>query len=286
MIKADNLTKKFKNSKGIFNVSFNVGKGEVLGFIGPNGAGKSTTIRHLMGFLKPDSGKAEIDGLDCWDKATEVKDKIGYLPGEIVFPSNMSAYDFIKLQSSIRNIKDKKRVNDLIDRFNLNMNIAVKNMSKGMKQKLAIVSTFMGNPDVILLDEPSTGLDPLMQRELINLFKEEKEKGKTIFLSSHIFEEIETIADSICIIKDGKIVENEKFSAIHERLKPSLIVRLSDNKDIEKIKIQHSVLDEKTVGIEINNNENEIIAQLSQCNIKNIDVKKVTLSDIFEKYYV
>lgn len=286
MIKAYNLTKKFKNGKGIFDVNFNVEKGEVLGFIGPNGAGKSTTIRHLMGFLKPDSGKAEIDGIDCWDKATKVKEKIGYLPGEIVFPSNMSAYDFIKLQSNIRNIKDKNRINDLIDRFNLNMSIAVKSMSKGMKQKLAIVSTFMGNPDVILLDEPSTGLDPLMQKELINLFKEEKKKGKTIFLSSHIFEEIETIADSICIIKNGKIVENEKFSAIHERLKPSLIVSLADYKDIDKIKIPHNIIDKNTIGIEINNNENEIIAQLSECNIKNIDVKKVSLSDIFEKYYI
>lgn len=286
MIKVDNLTKKFKNDKGIFDVSFKVEKGEVLGFIGPNGAGKSTTIRHLMGFLKPDSGKATISDHDCWFESEEVKKKIGYLPGEIAFISDMSSYSFIKLQSNIHQITDKKRTDDLINRFNLNMNISIKNMSKGMKQKLAIVATFMGNPDVILLDEPSTGLDPLMQKELISLFKEEKDKGKTIFLSSHIFEEIETIADSICIIKDGKIVENEKFSAIHERLKPSLILTIEDKNDIDKIKIPYNVITDNKIGIEINNNENEIITQLSKCRIKNMDVKKITLSDIFEKYYV
>lgn len=286
MIKVKNLTKKFKNGKGIFGISFEVGQGEVFGFIGPNGAGKSTTIRHLMGFLKPDSGTATISDYDCWFKAERVKNKIGYLPGEIVFPSEMSASDFIKLQAGIRNIKDKRKTDELIERFNLNTNVPIKNMSKGMKQKLAIVSAFMGDPEIILLDEPSTGLDPLMQRELISLFKEEKSKGKTIFLSSHIFEEIENVADTICIIKDGKIVEYEKFSEIHKKLKPILLVTLKNKSQLDKINIPHTVLSDEKIGIEINNNENEIIGQLSKCDIKNIDVKKVSLEDIFEKYYI
>ena len=286
MIKVNNLTKKYKNGKGIFDISFEVGQGEVFGFIGPNGAGKSTTIRHLMGFLKPDSGTSAISEYDCWVNSEQVKSKIGYLPGEIVFPSEMSASDFIKLQAGIRNIVDKKKTEELIERFNLNINVPIKNMSKGMKQKLAIVSAFMGDPEIILLDEPSTGLDPLMQRELIALFKEEKRKGKTIFLSSHIFEEIENVADTICIIKDGKIVEYEKFSEIHKQLKPILLVTLKDKSHLDKINIPYTVLSDDKIGIEINDNENEIISQLSKCDIKNIDVKKVSLDDIFEKYYI
>lgn len=286
MINVKSLTKRFKNGKGIFDVSFEVGEGEVLGFIGPNGAGKSTTIRHLMGFLKPDSGTATISGHDCWYESSSIKNKTSYLPGEIVFPGGMSARDFIKLQEGIRCIKDKRKTDELIERFNLDVNISVKSMSKGMKQKLAIISAFMGDPEVILLDEPSTGLDPLMQKELISLLKEEKSKGKTIFLSSHIFGEIENVADAICIIKNGKIVEYEKFSEIHKKLKPILLVTLRDKNQMEKMSIPYAPLTEEEIGIEINDNENEIISQLSKCDIKSIDVKKVSLDDIFEKYYI
>lgn len=286
MIKVSHLTKQFKNGKGILDVSFNIGEGEVLGFIGPNGAGKSTTIRHFMGFLKPDSGKAEIAGHDCWLESELVKSKISYLPGEIVFPAGLSARDFLKLQIGIRNIKSTSKMENLIDRFHLNMDIAIKSMSKGMKQKLAIVSAFMGDAEVILLDEPSTGLDPLMQRELIALFREEKERGKTIFLSSHIFAEIENVADTICFIKSGKIVEYEKLSEIHKKLKPVLLVTLRDSEEAQKLNLPFTVLPNRQIGIEIDHNENEIIRRLSECDIESMDVKKITLDDIFEKYYV
>lgn len=285
MIHAEHLTKRFPNGKGIFDVGFDVGEGEVLGFIGPNGAGKSTTIRSLMGFLKPDGGNAEIAGYSCWREAERVKSKIGYLPGEIVFPSGMSARHFLNLQAEIRNIRDQSRMESLIDRFCLNTGIPIKSMSKGMKQKLAIVSAFMGDAEVILLDEPSTGLDPLMQKEFIALLREEKGRGKTIFLSSHIFTEIENVADAICFIKSGKIVEYEKFSEIHKRLKPLLLVTLRHAGEAEKLHIPFTVLGQNKVGIEIDHNENEMLRQLSQCDVENIDVKKTTLDDIFEKYY-
>ena len=285
MIQVSGLTKRFKNGKGIFNVSFDVGGGEVLGFIGPNGAGKSTTIRHLMGFLKPDSGNARIAGYHCWLESEQVKSKTAYLPGEIVFPAGMSASDFLNFQLGIRKIDDKSKMKNLIDRFHLNIEIPIIRMSKGMKQKLAIVSTFMGSSEVILLDEPSTGLDPLMQKELIALCREEKGRGATILLSSHIFAEIENIADTVCFIKNGKIIEYEKFSEIHKKLKPVLLVTLHDGNDTDKLHVPFTVLPDKKIGIKIDHNENEIIRQLSKCDVENIDVKKITLDDIFEKYY-
>lgn len=285
MIKVSNLTKKFKNGKGIFNLNFEVKRGEVFGFIGPNGAGKSTTIRHLMGFLKANEGEAKILGYDSWNESEKIKRKIGYLPGEIVFPEGMSAREFLKLQQGIREITDNKSVEDLIERFKLNIDIPIKKMSKGMKQKLAIVSAFMGDPEIIFLDEPSTGLDPLMQKELISLFKERKEKGKTIFLSSHIFEEIETVADTICIIKNGKIVDYEKVKDINKTIHPIVKVILSNKSDMEKIKIPFNKVNENELEIELKNNINEIIRDLAKYEIKELRIKEVTLRDVFEKYY-
>lgn len=285
MIEVNHLTKRFRNGKGIFDVGFHVEEGEVLGFIGPNGAGKSTTIRHLMGFLKPDSGTAEIAGHDCWAESELVKSRIRYLPGEIVFPAGMSARDFLKLQLGIRRVSDAGRMKNLIDRFRLNPDIPIKSMSKGMKQKLAIISTFMSDSDVILLDEPSTGLDPLMQKELIALFREEKNRGKTIFLSSHIFSEIETVADTICFIKSGKIIDHEKLSEIDRKIKPVLLVRLCGEDEAGKLQIPFTAYPGGKIGFEIDRNENEIIRQLSTCDVESIEVKKPTLGDIFEKYY-
>lgn len=285
IIKVEHLTKRFKNGKGIFNINFNVEKGEVFAFIGPNGAGKSTTIRHLMGFLKPDDGISIIKEMSCWEKTKEVKALVGYLPGEIVFPSAMTAKEFIALQENLKHVKNKKSSKDLIDRFGLNVNVAVKKMSKGMKQKLAIVAAFMSDPEIIILDEPSTGLDPVMQKELIEVLKEEKKKGKTIFLSSHIFEEIEQVADAICIVKDGRIVENQKYSEVKEKNKQRLEVKLLNSDNLEKIKIPYQVLGDNYISFEIENNENSIIQALAQCNVIKFNTKDVSLADIFEKYY-
>lgn len=285
MIEVGNLNKKFSNGKGIFDISFNVSEGEVFGFIGPNGAGKSTTIRHLMGFLKPDQGYAKINGLDCWNNAKEIKKYIGYLPGEIVFPSSFTAREFICLQEELKGCKNNSRSKEIIERFELNINVPIKKMSKGMKQKLAIVVTFMNDPQIVILDEPSTGLDPIMQRNLIELFKEEKQKGKTIFLSSHIFEEIETVADTICIVKNGKIVENQKYEDVKKKINPILIVTLKNIEDIDRIYLPYNIIEGNRVAIEIVDNADDIIKMLSNFAISEIDVKKVSLTDVFEKHY-
>ena len=238
-----------------------------------------------MGFLQADEGKAEILGYDCWNEAEKIKKYIGYLPGEIVFPDGMSAKDFLSFQQGIRDINDNKSVEELIERFKLNINIPIKRMSKGMKQKLAIVAAFMGDPEIIFLDEPSSGLDPLMQEELIKLFKEKKDEGKTIFLSSHIFEEIETIADTICIIKDGKIVDYNKVKEINKEIHSLAIASFINAKDINNIKIPFNKVSNNKIEIEINNNINEIIRTLAEFNIENLQIKEATLRDIFKKYY-
>ncbi|MCY3040177.1 MULTISPECIES: ABC transporter ATP-binding protein [Aerococcus] len=285
MIKIDHVTKSFDHHKGIFDISLEVADGQVMGFIGPNGAGKSTTIRHLMGFLKADKGTLTINGLDCWREADQVKKGLGYLPGEIVFPSGLSAHDFLAMQREIHRHQDTRLAEDLIDRFQLNMAIPIHKMSKGMKQKLALVACFMCDPDIIILDEPSTGLDPLMQEELIQLLREEKAKGKTIFLSSHVLEEIERIADEICIIKEGRIVKKLDIAQLHAEMKEFLQVTLKDEKPLSLTLPGIEDLGQQTYRIPLEGDYNALLRELAQHDIADLRGQAVTLRELFQKYY-
>lgn len=202
----EHLTKDYGNQKGIFDVSLTIQEGEVFGFLGPNGAGKTTTIRHLLGFIQPQSGTATILGHDCWKESHQIKHHLGYLPAEIAFPENMTGIQLIHHTAKMNQLTDLTRANELIARFEFDPSTSIKRMSKGMKQKVGIVCAFMHDPKLLVLDEPTTGLDPLMQSVFVQLIQEEKTKGTSILMSSHIFEEIEGTCDRIAMIKEGKIV--------------------------------------------------------------------------------
>lgn len=217
IISITNLTRNYGAGKGIFNVSFGVGKGEVFGFLGPNGAGKTTTIRHLMGFIKPEAGKCTINSFDCWKSSDKIQQVLGYIPGEINFFDDMSGTEFLKFIEKYHNIGAESRQKELLERFELNPKSKIKKMSKGMKQKLGIVAAFMHNPEILIMDEPSSGLDPLMQSRFVDLVAEEKKRGKTILLSSHMFEEVERTCDRIGIIRKGKLVAIDSVEALRER---------------------------------------------------------------------
>jgi len=206
VIEVKKLTKDYGQGRGIFDVTFEVHKGETLGFLGPNGAGKSTTMRHLMGFLAPDSGYCEIGGLNCRIYAKEIMKRVGYVPGQIDFPDVGSGTNFLKIQAQYLGIKDMRYTEKLIDLFKIDTSAPLKRMSKGMKQKMALVAAFMSKPDILLLDEPSTGLDPVMRDALIELILEQKKRGATVFMSSHIFKELEDTCDKVTFIHDGKVI--------------------------------------------------------------------------------
>lgn len=206
-IKINHLTKNYGKGRGIFDVSLEIQKGEVYGFVGINGAGKTTTIRHMMGFLKPDGGSVTINGLDATKKSAEVKRYVSYIPGEINFPGNTSGEEFLKEQIYLSGRGNWEYAKELSDLLQLDVSVKVNSMSKGMKQKAAIVSAFASDADILIMDEPTTGLDPLMRDIFLDLIKEEKEKGKTIFMSSHIFHEVEEVCDRVAVIRQGKIIE-------------------------------------------------------------------------------
>ncbi len=205
IISTEHLTKDYGRGRGIFDLSLDIHRGEVFGYLGTNGSGKTTTIRHMMGFLRADSGTVTVNGLNPWTNAPDVMKNVSYIPGEIAFPDLKTGTDFFRVQAQFLGVKDFAYMNHLIDLLGLDPSASLKRMSKGMKQKTAIVAALMGDRDILILDEPTTGLDPLMRETFLELIREEKAKGRTIFMSSHIFEEIEDVCDRAAIIHNGRI---------------------------------------------------------------------------------
>ncbi len=287
MIQLQNVTREFSNGKGIFDVSFQVHKGEVFGFIGPNGAGKSTTIRHLMGFMKSDSGKAIINGLDCWNDATEIKRYVGYLPGEIAFMEGMTGSGFLELLEGMRGMKNHARKTSLIERLEFDPNTPIRKMSKGMKQKVGLVAAFMHDPEVYILDEPTSGLDPLMQQRFIELILEEKERGKTILMSSHMFREMEKTCDRAAMIKDGRIIAENDMETFQKEKKQQFQVTVRTKEDMQKL-LQHSYvkpLGETAAEIQVNHQINEMIALLHEVDVVALRSVEEDLENLFLHYY-
>lgn len=207
VIKTNGLTRDYGEGRGIFGIDLEIKRGEVFGYVGTNGSGKTTTIRSMMGFIKSDSGSADLLGMDSWRNAPEIMQSVSYIPGEIAFPALATGTEFLKSQAEYLGVTDYTYMNHLIELLQLDPSANLKRMSKGMKQKTAIVAALMGEKDILVLDEPTTGLDPLMREAFLTMIREEKAKGHTVFMSSHIFEEIEDVCDRVAMIKDGKIVD-------------------------------------------------------------------------------
>lgn len=297
MIEVSQLTKDYGAGRGVFDVSIHVDKGEVFGFLGPNGAGKSTTIRHLMGFSRPDSGTAVILGMNMFDNYDKVLNRVGYIPGEIALPAGLTGREFIKMIRDMQKIENRERLDEMLRIFELNDNILdneTKRMSLGVKRKLAIVTAFMSDPDVLILDEPTSGLDPVMQERFVQLIRSEKECGKTILLSSHIFSEIDSTCDRIAIIKDGRIVsEFEADSLKHATGKYYTVVFDNEN---EKNSFKKQCEAKSLLNL-ISENETEVylfvddaslgflIEALSELEVRSFSNRKESLEDYFMKFY-
>ena len=205
-IEVKNLTKDYGHDKGIFDVTFSVREGEIFGFLGPNGAGKTTTIRHLMGFIRPDRGKASILGLDCFRNRDQIQEELGYLPGEVALMDEMTGIQFLQFIARMKGIKDESRMKELIELFELDPRGKIRKMSKGMKQKVSMLLALIISPQTLLVDEPMVGLDPSSIEETLQLFVRLKQQGVAILISTHIIDVIEAIWDSAYIMDHGRIV--------------------------------------------------------------------------------
>jgi len=288
MIEVVHLTKVYNSGKGIFDVSFEVKQGEVFGFLGPNGAGKTTTIRQLLGFTNANSGYAKIMDLDTRLEDAKIKQHLGYLPGEIAFFDSMTGHEFLNFISDLRHQKHAPLRQALIDRFELESDRAIRKMSKGMKQKVALIAAFMHDPSILILDEPTSGLDPLMQRRFIDLIQEEKSRGKTILMSSHQFEEVEKTCERVAIIKDGRIVEVQSIQDLKQQVKRRYIITFQDETSVRAFimkGLETKPINHLSVEVTLHNNINELIASLQGLHVTSLDMMSQSLEQIFIHYY-
>jgi ABC-2 type transport system ATP-binding protein len=296
VLQIEHLTKDYGQNRGVFDVSFNVEKGEVYGFLGPNGAGKTTTIRHIMGFSRPQKGCTFVNRLNSWESASEIQKNLGYLPGEIALPEALTGTQFINMMAEMRGMRDMTHIHYLIKKFELEPSGSLKRMSLGMKRKLAIVTAFMHDPDILVLDEPTSGLDPIMQNIFIEFIKEEKEKGKTILLSSHIFSEIDATCDKISIIKEGRLISTFVAEELRHNESKTFKIEFNTKDEFERFRSEVeipkrlnviSVKSHKNqVKIHVNDSDiNKFMNIISDYNLNFFSEIKFTLEDYFMKFY-
>lgn len=297
VIEVSHLTKDYGFGRGVFDVSIHVNRGEVFGFLGPNGAGKSTTIRHLLGFSKPQSGSTRIFGQETFDRYDKILNRVGYIPGEIALPAGLTGWEFIRMMQSMQGIKNDERLSEMLSLFELEDNVLkgeTKRMSLGVKRRLAIVTAFMSDPEVLILDEPTSGLDPVMQENFIQFIHSEKRRGKTILLSSHIFSEIDSTCDRIAIIKDGHIVSEFIANDLKHASRKYYTVDFGDaeaKQDFAAVAVNipsFTLISEHDESIYLSVEDrdlNELIQLLSGMNVRTFSNRKETLEDYFMKFY-
>ena len=289
LIEIKNLTKDYGDDKGIFDVNLDIYKGEMIGFVGTNGSGKTTTIRNILGFIKPTSGTVTVNGLHTWENQSEVAKLIGYVPGEIAFPDLKTGTNFLKSQAEFLGVSDLSYANSLIEKLQLDPRANLKRMSKGMKQKTALVAALMADKPIIILDEPTTGLDPLMRDAFLEIIKEEHKKGKTIFMSSHMFEEMEETCDRVALISNGHLVDIANMDEIRNRSVNDFKIEFNNKDDYLKfVKGNYKVIrlqdeyNQVTISLE-KNKINDLFNDLKNYDVKFISEVKYSLEKYFKE---
>lgn len=289
IIETNNLTKFYGKSRGIIDLNLQVKEGEIFGFLGPNGAGKTTTIRILLDFIRPTKGSAFIFGLDTQKDSLKIKEEVGYLPGEVCQYENLTAFKYLNYLTRFNKNGKGENIENLAKRLDLDLNREIKHLSKGNKQKVAIIQALMTEPKLLILDEPTAGLDPLMQNEFYYLMQEEKEKGRTIFLSSHILSEVEKECDRIGIIKEGRLIAVEEILHLKEKRPKIIEVEFVDDKKVEEFRLLNLEKiykkDKKFIIYIKKELINEAIDLISKFKIENMKISDATLEDLFFEYY-
>lgn len=290
VIKTQNLTKYYLRGKvlGVKDLSLDIKEGEIFGFIGPNGAGKSTTIRLLLDLIRPTSGHGEIFGLDMNRDTVKIKDKVGYLPGEIFLEENITGEECINYYKNFKNQVDDKYLSELCKRFDFLTSKKICDYSKGNKQKLAIILALMHKPKLLILDEPTSGLDPLNQHEFFDILIETKKWGTTTFLSTHILEEANKVCDHVGVIKEGKLAGIEDIDDFRTKNIRDIHIKTSIDIPIKELEIEGITKVEKiqngylltTVGPNA-----EILKKILKHKIEDIEITKPTLEEIFIRFY-
>jgi len=288
IISVSNLTKYYGSSLGVQNINFTVNQGEIFGFLGPNGAGKTTTIRILLDLLRPSSGEINIFGHEIYNHSLEIRKRCGYLPGNFFAYGNMTGADFLRFVASMRKTGSGLQ-ESLIDRFQLSQNDRlqkIKHLSHGTLQKLGIIQAFFHQPELLILDEPTIGLDPLMQEEFYRLLREMQNEGKTIFFSSHNLPEVEKVCHRIAIIREGEMVALETLEGLKKKKLKRLQFTLS--RPVPGLDLPGAnLVDQKALSYEylVEGDIQTLLQRLSTLPIEDLTFPEPDLEEVFMAYY-
>jgi ABC-2 type transport system ATP-binding protein len=287
VIEVTNLTKYYGKSRGIVDVSFAEEEGEIFGFIGPNGAGKSTTIRLLLSLIHPTSGKATVFGKDVTTHGPQIRREIGYLPSEVFYYEGMKVIDLLRYSASFYDCDCEARMRELSEYMELEMNRRISDLSYGNKKKVGIVQGLLHSPKLLFLDEPTAGLDPLMQRKFFDLIRQENARGVTVFFSSHILGEVQRLCTRVAIIREGKIVEISNIRTLQQNNYKKIRITAEglDTAAFTLPGVTELQIENGTLTFFFKGDIKAVLQKLSGAMVSDITIEEPTLEEIFMHYY-
>jgi ABC-2 type transport system ATP-binding protein len=288
VIETRDLTMYYSRRRGIEKINLRVEQGEVFGFLGPNGAGKSTTLRVLLDVIRPTTGQALLFGLDSRENGKEARKRIGYLPGELSLPDHLTAQQFFKVMAGVRGLKDTIYQKMLCDRLQLDTSRRIREFSRGNKQKVGLVAAMMHKPELLILDEPTGGLDPLVQRTVLELVRESRNEGRTVFFSSHILSEVQAVCDRVGIIREGLLISVERVDTLIKQQFRRL--RLTLEQTPPPAAFDHNGVKEldrfnNSITLQIHDGMQGVMETALRYGLKDVEEQPVTLEEIFMAYY-
>src|SRR5512136_2639219 len=287
IIEVTKLTKYYGKSRGIIDVSFSEEEGEIFGFIGPNGAGKSTTIRLLLSLIHPTSGSASVFGQDVTTHGPQIRRDIGYLPSEVYYYEGMKVKDLLKYSASFYDCDCTQRIQDLSELMELEMSRRISDLSYGNKKKVGIVQGLLHSPKLLFLDEPTAGLDPLMQRKFFDMIRQENARGVTVFFSSHILGEVQRMCNRVGIIREGKIAEISDIRTLQQNNYKKVHVEATGI-DVSSFNMQgvtNLQAEDNTVNFFFKGDINTVLQKIVPLQVSDVTIEEPTLEEIFMHYY-
>jgi ABC-2 type transport system ATP-binding protein len=284
------LTKFYGSRRGIEDLNLAVREGEVFGYLGPNGAGKTTTIRLLLDLIRPTRGRASIAGLDTHRQSLEARRRTGYLPGELKLPAQSTASSYLRFLGRLRGGVERRVVDELAERLELDLDRRIGSLSRGNKQKVGIVAAFMHDPEILVLDEPTSGLDPLKQQDVLELIGERAAAGRTVFLSSHELDQVEHVADRVGIVRDGRLVTVDAIATLKQRAVRRVEVRLAGPATgLDRLRdvpgVSELTVDDSVVRLVIEGSMDRLVKELARLPVQALTSEPPELDEVFRSYY-
>jgi ABC-2 type transport system ATP-binding protein len=289
VIQLHNVTKRFGSHTAVHKLNLTIQKGEVVGFLGPNGAGKTTTIRMIMGQIGPHDGEVTIFGQDASQHAATIHKRVGYVGGDMALEESLTGMQYLQFIARLHGGVPKRTITELAHRFDCDLSKKIRALSRGNRQKIALISAVMHEPELLILDEPSSGFDPLIQAEFNKLILRYKQDGKTVFISSHILSEIEHLCDRLVFIRGGELIKISSLEELERHALKRLRVVFDDARDVEHFRaipgVEHVVSDGARVVCRFGGSLQELLRKTATLSVADITIEEADLEELFMQYY-